>query len=111
MFSISFINWILKTDFIFCQFWLPNKFFSFKNKKLFLKTENKEKNSYQTYYKSFLSSNFFIILQFFILPLFYLTKLYLRLTPSRKDLMCVLISMFFHSRSTLAREDRLRSEQ
>ena len=72
MFSISFINWILKTDFIFCQFWLPNKFFSFKNKKLFLKTENKEKNSYQTYYKSFLSSNFFIILQFFILPNFYI---------------------------------------
>ena len=72
MFSISFINWILKTDFIFCQFWLPNKFFSFKNKKLFLKTENKEKNSYQTYYKSFLSSNFFIILQFFILQIFYL---------------------------------------
>ena len=43
MFLVSFINRVLKTIFVFVHFGLSNKFFSLKNKKLFLKTENKEK--------------------------------------------------------------------
>ena len=42
-----FTNWVLR---IIIDFELSNKFFCFKNKKLFLETENKGKNSYQTYY-------------------------------------------------------------
>ena len=35
--------------FFLVHFGLPNKFFSLKNRKLFLETENKGKNNYQIY--------------------------------------------------------------
>ena len=44
MFLIFFTNWVLRTIFVFYSFLgLPNKFFSLKNRKLFLKTEKYRK--------------------------------------------------------------------
>ena len=43
MFSVSFTNWVLRTIFVFCPFWVAKQVFSLKNIKLFLETENKRK--------------------------------------------------------------------
>ena len=43
MFSVSFTNWVLKTIFVFYPFWVAKQVFSLKNRKLFLKIENKGK--------------------------------------------------------------------
>ena len=55
----------------FVHFKLPNKFFRLKNRKLFLETKNKGKNSYQTYPKISSILPFFIPSPFFILSLFH----------------------------------------
>ena len=50
LYVFSFLHKLgFENNFFFIHFGLPNKFFSFKNRKLFLKTKNKGKNSYQTY--------------------------------------------------------------
>ena len=70
MFSISFTNWVLITFLFSVHFELPNKFFNLKSRKLFLKTENKKKNSYQTY-PNYLNQFFKMwVFFFFLLDIF-----------------------------------------